>query len=105
MGRRLAQRRAQPSPRKIIACIATSGAGYIARSDGGVDRLDRPMRKGRYGGSRSRAAHYAEAVFPKLAVLFKLALLFQVALCFQQKIGFAFSFTGAQSQFRSRAPT
>jgi dihydrofolate reductase len=35
--------------RKIIAYIATSVDGYIARSDGRVDWLDRPMPKGSYG--------------------------------------------------------
>jgi dihydrofolate reductase len=37
------------SQRKIIVYIATSADGYIARSDGGVDWLDRPMPKGGYG--------------------------------------------------------
>ncbi len=35
--------------RKIIAYIATSADGYIARPDGNVDWLDRPMPKGSYG--------------------------------------------------------
>ena len=35
--------------RKIIVFIATSADGYIARSDGGVDWLDRPVPKGGYG--------------------------------------------------------
>ena len=35
--------------RKIIALIATSADGFIARSDGSVDWLDRPAPKGHYG--------------------------------------------------------
>jgi dihydrofolate reductase len=35
--------------RKIIAFIATSADGFIARADGGVDWLDRPRPKGNYG--------------------------------------------------------
>src|ERR1700739_5006347 len=35
--------------RKIIAYIATSADGFIARSDGSVDWLDRPRPKGNYG--------------------------------------------------------
>lgn len=35
--------------RKIITYIATSADGYIARPDGSVDWLDRPMPKGAYG--------------------------------------------------------
>src|SRR5215475_10002985 len=35
--------------RKIIVSIATSADGYIARSDGSVDWLDRPRPKGNYG--------------------------------------------------------
>ena len=35
--------------RKIIAYIATSADGYIARPDGSVDWLDRPRPKGSYG--------------------------------------------------------
>ena len=35
--------------RKIIVYIATSADGYIARSDGSVDWLDRPSPKGNYG--------------------------------------------------------
>ena len=35
--------------RKIIVYIATSADGYIARSDGGIDWLDRPRPKGNYG--------------------------------------------------------
>lgn len=34
--------------RKIITYIATSAEGYIARPDGSVDWLDRPMPKGSY---------------------------------------------------------
>lgn len=37
------------STRKIIVQIATSADGYIARSDGDVGWLDRPMPKGNYG--------------------------------------------------------
>jgi dihydrofolate reductase len=35
--------------RKIIAHIATSADGFIARRDGSVDWLDRPTPKGQYG--------------------------------------------------------
>ena len=35
--------------RKIIVYIATSADGYIARSDGSVDWLDRPRPRGSYG--------------------------------------------------------
>lgn len=35
--------------RKIIVYIATSADGYIARSDGSVDWLDRPRTAGDYG--------------------------------------------------------
>jgi dihydrofolate reductase len=35
--------------RKIIVYIATSADGFIARSDGSVDWLDRPHPKGNYG--------------------------------------------------------
>ena len=35
--------------RKIIAYIATSADGFIARLDGSVDWLDRPRPKGNYG--------------------------------------------------------
>jgi dihydrofolate reductase len=35
--------------RKIIVYIATSADGFIARSDGSVDWLDRPSPKGEYG--------------------------------------------------------
>jgi dihydrofolate reductase len=35
--------------RKIIVYIATSADGYIARSDGGVEWLDRPRPAGNYG--------------------------------------------------------
>jgi dihydrofolate reductase len=35
--------------RKIIVSIATSADGFIARSDGSVDWLDRPDPKGGYG--------------------------------------------------------
>jgi dihydrofolate reductase len=35
--------------RKIIAYIATSADGFIARSDGSVDWLDRPRPKSNYG--------------------------------------------------------
>jgi dihydrofolate reductase len=35
--------------RKIIVLIATSADGYIARPDGGVEWLDRPLPKGNYG--------------------------------------------------------
>lgn len=35
--------------RKIIVYIATSADGYIARSNGSVDWLNRPMPKGDYG--------------------------------------------------------
>ena len=35
--------------RKIIVYIATTADGFIARSDGSVDWLDRPRPKGNYG--------------------------------------------------------
>jgi dihydrofolate reductase len=35
--------------RKIIAAMATSADGYIARADGSFDWLDRPRPKGNYG--------------------------------------------------------
>jgi dihydrofolate reductase len=38
-----------PGKRKIIALIASSADGFIARSDGSVDWLDRPAPKGHYG--------------------------------------------------------
>ena len=38
-----------PSGRKIIVYIAASADGFIARSDGGIDWLDRPRPKGNYG--------------------------------------------------------
>ena len=42
--------RQTPAPRrKIIVYVATSADGYIARLDGSVDWLDRPMPKGAYG--------------------------------------------------------
>jgi len=37
------------SNRKIIVWIATSADGFIARTDGSVDWLDRPRPKGNYG--------------------------------------------------------
>jgi len=37
------------SDRKIIVSIATSADGYIARSDGGIDWLNRPRTAGDYG--------------------------------------------------------
>jgi dihydrofolate reductase len=39
----------QTPRRKIIVYVATSADGYIARPDGSVDWLDRPMPKGGYG--------------------------------------------------------
>jgi dihydrofolate reductase len=38
-----------PRKRKIIVWIATSADGFIARSDGAFDWLDRPRPKGNYG--------------------------------------------------------
>src|SRR5947209_18372757 len=35
--------------RKIIAYIAVSADGYIARPDGGIEWLERPHPKGNYG--------------------------------------------------------
>lgn len=35
--------------RKIIVYIAVSADGFIARTDGSVDWLDRPRPKGNYG--------------------------------------------------------
>jgi dihydrofolate reductase len=37
------------SPRQIIAYLATSADGFIARPDGDVDWLDRPRPEGSYG--------------------------------------------------------
>jgi dihydrofolate reductase len=42
-------RTAMVRKRKIIVYIATSADGFIARSDGSVDWLDRPSPKGNYG--------------------------------------------------------
>lgn len=42
-------RRRPAARRKIIAYLATSADGYIARPDGSVDWLERPMPKGAYG--------------------------------------------------------
>ena len=42
-------RRAMIRKRKIIASVATSADGFIARADGSVDWLDRPLPKGNYG--------------------------------------------------------
>src|SRR5579862_9903574 len=44
-----AKARVQAPQRKIIVYIATSVDGYIDRSDGDVDWLDRPLPKGGYG--------------------------------------------------------
>ena len=41
--------RMSAAQRKIIVHIATSADGYIARPDGNVDWLERPMPKGGYG--------------------------------------------------------
>jgi len=41
--------RTSAARRKIIVYVATSADGYIARPDGSVDWLDRPMPKGAYG--------------------------------------------------------
>ena len=41
--------RTSAAQRKIIVYIATSADGYIARPDGNVDWLNRPMPKGGYG--------------------------------------------------------
>jgi dihydrofolate reductase len=35
--------------RKLIAYLATSADGFIARADGGIDWLDRPRPRGNYG--------------------------------------------------------
>ncbi len=43
------QEKAVKKERKIIAYIATSADGYIARSDGSVDWLNRPRTAGDYG--------------------------------------------------------
>ena len=43
------RRRDDETTRKIIVYIATSADGFIARSDGSVDWLDRPRPKGSYG--------------------------------------------------------
>ena len=41
--------RSKKSQRRIIAYIAISADGYIARPDGDVSWLDRPAPKGHYG--------------------------------------------------------
>lgn len=41
--------RTSAAERKIIVYIATSADGYIARPDGSVDWLNRPVPKGAYG--------------------------------------------------------
>ena len=38
--------------RRIVAQLAVSADGYIARKDGGIDWLERPMPKGAYGLAR-----------------------------------------------------
>jgi dihydrofolate reductase len=38
-----------PKKRKLIAYLATSADGFIARANGGVDWLDRPRPRGNYG--------------------------------------------------------
>lgn len=38
-----------PQNRKIIVYITTSADGFISRSDGSIDWLDRPRPKGNYG--------------------------------------------------------
>jgi len=45
-----------PTRRKIIAYLATSADGFIGRSDGAVDWLDRPWPKGAYGMPRFMAS-------------------------------------------------
>lgn len=45
-----------PRQRKIIAYLATSADGFIARPDGAVDWLDRPWPKGAYGMPRFLAS-------------------------------------------------
>lgn len=49
MNKRRGNRDRSKRGRKIIAYIATSADGFIARPDGGVEWLDRPSPKGHYG--------------------------------------------------------
>jgi dihydrofolate reductase len=50
MAKRVASKTTHPSrQRKIIALVAISADGFIARPDGSVDWLDRPRPKGNYG--------------------------------------------------------
>jgi hypothetical protein len=52
--------RASAAQRKIIIYIATSADGYIARPDGSVDWLNRPMPRGGY--SMTTFAHSIDTI-------------------------------------------
>jgi len=45
----MVRKRTFTNRRRIVAQLAISADGYIARTDGGIDWLDRPMPKGAYG--------------------------------------------------------
>jgi dihydrofolate reductase len=62
--------------RKIIVQIATSADGFIARSDGSVDWLDRPSPKGNYG---------MNAFYKSIDTILWGRKTYEVALDFQKK--------------------
>jgi dihydrofolate reductase len=62
--------------RKIIVHIATSADGFIARSDGSVDWLDRPSPKGNYG---------MGAFYQSIDTILLGRKTYDVALAFQKK--------------------
>jgi dihydrofolate reductase len=62
--------------RKIIVHIATSADGFIARSDGSVDWLDRPSPKGNYG---------MDAFYKSIDTILWGRKTYEVALDFQNK--------------------
>jgi dihydrofolate reductase len=67
-----------PRQRKTIVYIATSADGFIARSDGSVDWLDRPRPKGNYG---------MGAFYKSIDTIFWGRKTYEVALEFQEKGG------------------
>jgi dihydrofolate reductase len=62
--------------RKIIVSIAVSADGFIARSDGSVDWLDRPRPKGNYG---------LGAFYKSIDTILWGRKTYEVALAFQKK--------------------